>query len=109
MKERVTGLLEKMKLPASEKKGIRVGDLQKAAAVGKDPQAVGKVLSERPIRADHLEAALGKIWCPFRGVDCKELRENRFLITFFQESGKRHALDDGPWMFEKDLVVVGIC
>ena len=28
------------------------------------------------------------------------------MFTFHQETGKRKALDDGPWMFDKDLVVV---
>jgi hypothetical protein len=33
-------------------------------------------------------------------------RENKFLITFFQESGKKKALDKGPLMILKELLVV---
>ena len=40
------------------------------------------------------------------GVECKDLGDNRFLFTFLQGSGKRRALEDGPWMFRKDLVVM---
>lgn len=43
---------------------------------------------------------------PFEGVECKELGENRFLFTFLQGSRKRRALEDGPWMFGKDPVVM---
>lgn len=39
-------------------------------------------------------------------MECKDLGDNRFLLTFLQGSGKRRALEDGPWMFGKDLVVV---
>nr|AAM18736.1 putative reverse transcriptase [Oryza sativa Japonica Group] len=41
-----------------------------------------------------------------RKVSCKDLGENHFLFTFHQASGKRRALEDGPWMFNKDLVVM---
>jgi hypothetical protein len=41
-----------------------------------------------------------------KGVECRDLGENRFLFTFLQASGKRWALEDGPWMFGKDLVVM---
>ncbi|KAE8780285.1 LRR receptor-like serine/threonine-protein kinase FLS2 [Hordeum vulgare] len=40
------------------------------------------------------------------GIDCNKVGENLFVFTFNQESGKRRALEDGPWMFEKDQVVV---
>ena len=29
-----------------------------------------------------------------------------FMFTFYQESGKRKATNNGPWMLDKDLVVV---
>lgn len=53
-----------------------------------------------------MKLSLGKAWCPIKGIDCKEVEENTFLFTFFQESGKRKAIDCGPWMFAKELVVV---
>jgi hypothetical protein len=67
---------------------------------------VGKVFAERLVNPDGLAQALGKIWCPIKGVICKDLGENHFLLTFLQESGKRRALEDGSWMFGKDLVVM---
>jgi hypothetical protein len=50
---------------------------------------VAKVLADKPVRAEALELALGKIWCPIKGVQ-----------------GKRRAMEDRPWMFGKDLVVM---
>jgi hypothetical protein len=71
-----------------------------------DPQAVGKVLAEKLVNAEGLAQALGKIWCPIKGVTCKDWGRIFFLFTFHQASGKRRALEDGPWMFGKDLVVM---
>lgn len=39
-------------------------------------------------------------------MECRDLGENCFLFTFLQGLGKRRALEDGPWMFGKDLVVM---
>ena len=49
---------------------------------------------------------MGWIWCPARGISCKDLGDNVFLISFNQASGLRRALDDGPWMISKELLVV---
>jgi hypothetical protein len=102
----VKGLMERLKLSDQEKKGIKIGGSRAVMRGRGESQAVEKVLTEKPVRADALELSLGKVWCPIKGVECKDLGENRFLFTFLQVSGKRRALEDGPWMFGKDLVVV---
>jgi hypothetical protein len=33
-----------------------------------DPQAVGKVMAEKLVRAESLELSLGRIWCPLKGL-----------------------------------------
>lgn len=69
-------------------------------------QAVGKVMSEKLVHPDAICLTLGKIWCPIKGIDCKEIGVNQFLFTFHQEFGKRKAIEGGPWMFYKDLIMV---
>lgn len=71
-----------------------------------EAQAIGKVLADRPVNAEALSQALGNVWCPIRGIDCKDLGLNHFLFTFHQLAGKKRALDDGPWVFGKDLIVM---
>jgi hypothetical protein len=71
-----------------------------------EPQAVGKVLLEKPVPAEALELSLGRVWCFLKGVECRNLGENRFLFTFLHASGERQVPEDGPWMFGKDLVVM---
>ncbi|CAN6195050.1 unnamed protein product [Urochloa humidicola] len=104
--ETMEEMMERMKLSEAEKKGIRVEKTSTMGAKSPAPQAVGKVLAEKLAHADGIAQTLGRIWCPIKGINCKDLGENHFLFTFLQAAGKRRAMEDGPWMFGKDLVVV---
>jgi hypothetical protein len=64
------------------------------------------LFSERSVRSEVIEKSVGWIWCPARGISCKDLGDNVFLISFNQASGLRRALEDGPWMISKELLVV---
>lgn len=104
----VEGLMGRLKLSEVERGGVKIGGGSGGSRKSRimEPQAVGKVLADRLITSETLERSLGKVWCPIRGVTCKDLGENYFLFTFLQPSGKRRALEDGPWMISKDLVVM---
>jgi hypothetical protein len=69
-------------------------------------QALGKLLSEKPPFVDGMINSLGRIWCPLKGIRIKEMGNNVFLFTFLQTSGKSKVLDEGPWMFNKELLVI---
>jgi hypothetical protein len=104
--EALEGMLSGMKLSAAERKGIQV-EVDDGGRVGSaEPMAVEKVLAEKLVHVDGLANALGKIGCSIKGVACKDLGENHFLFTFHQAAGKRRALEEGPWMFGRDLVVM---
>ncbi|KAM0899427.1 hypothetical protein ACQ4PT_021295 [Festuca glaucescens] len=107
--DRVEGLMRGLKLSKAERKGVKIGgaggDLEKQGAV-KVMQAVGKVLAQKPVIADAVANALGPVWCPMKGVSCKELGEDIFLFNFYQAGGRKKAVDIGPWMFDKDLIVM---
>ncbi|KAK1696956.1 hypothetical protein QYE76_013653 [Lolium multiflorum] len=102
--EGVEGMLKKLQI-AERRKVVTLG--RPSASKKANPnQVVGKVLSEKLAHAVGIQDTLGKIWCPREGTICKELRRNVFLITFKQESGKRRALEGGPWLAGKDLLVL---
>jgi hypothetical protein len=67
---------------------------------------MGKLLANKPAHAEVIESALRPIWCPMKGIEVKDLGENIFLFTFFQAGGRKKAVETGPWMFEKDLLVM---
>jgi hypothetical protein len=104
--EKVEGLMKNLKLSVAENKGLQIGGLCSHDKVEGEPQALGKLLSEKPPFLKGMTRALGGIWCPLRGIRCKEMGENIFLFTFLQASGKRKALNEGPWTFNKELVVM---
>lgn len=96
----------KLRLSEVERGGVKIGSGGGQRSRVLDKQAVGKVLADRLVAPEILERSLGKIWCPIKGVSCKDLGENHFLFTFLQSSRKRRALEDGPWMICKDLIVM---
>jgi hypothetical protein len=104
--EKVEGMLERLKLTAAEQKRIRIDQGSHSRSKDADPHAVGKVFVDKLAYADGLAQTLVRIWCSIKGVTCKDSIENLFLFSFHQVSGKRRALEEGPWMFGKDLEVM---
>ena len=100
------GLMGKLCLTDEEQKGIKIAwaDSSKCGMV--EPQALGKLLSEKPALADALANSVGNVWCPIKGVECKELVDNVFRFTFHQPAGKRWALEGGPWMFGGEALIM---
>uniref|UniRef100_A0A453G075 Uncharacterized protein n=1 Tax=Aegilops tauschii subsp. strangulata TaxID=200361 RepID=A0A453G075_AEGTS len=71
--EGVEGKLKNLQLSEAEKKGIGIGKKQACSSQVSKLQAVGKLLSERLARAEHVGRSLGAVWIPFFGVECKDL------------------------------------
>lgn len=65
--EAVEGMLGKLKLSKAEKKEIRVDSKMSGKEVVRFPQAVGKILSEKPIPPMAVVQSVGRVWCPLRG------------------------------------------
>jgi hypothetical protein len=102
----VEGMLRSLKLSEAERARVKVGGaglLRRRG--GEDEKVVGKLLSEKQAHAGAIADTLGPIWCPMKGV-CKDLGENKFLFTFFQEGGRKKAVEEGPWTFDKALIVM---
>ncbi|RLM59154.1 retrotransposon protein, putative, unclassified [Panicum miliaceum] len=89
--EAVERMMERMKLSAAEKKGIRVEGSGPARARTLEAHAIGKVLADKLVSEEGLKQTLGRIWCPIKGI---------------LSAGKKRALEEGLWMFGKDLVVM---
>ncbi|KAK1693144.1 hypothetical protein QYE76_009841 [Lolium multiflorum] len=104
--EGVEGMMKKLQLSAEEKKGVKIGWVSGGQVGMVEPQALGRLFSEKPAFAEGLAGALGRAWCPLKGIHCKSVGENIFMFTFYQASGKRKALEEGPWMFENDLLLM---
>nr|XP_020171375.1 uncharacterized protein LOC109756956 [Aegilops tauschii subsp. strangulata] len=104
--EGVQRKLQSMKLSDAEKEEVQIGRRSATTQGPTKLEAIGKLMFDRSARVDALKTALGRVWCPFKGIECKDLGMNRFLFVFREEAGKRKALDGGPWMFNKKLLVI---
>ena len=83
--EDVEGQMRGLKLSVAEKKGLKIWEAEKGKTVdwvADDPQEVGKLFSEKLANEGVVGQTLGRIRCPIKGLDCKELRTNVFLFTF---------------------------
>ncbi|KAM0929083.1 hypothetical protein ACQ4PT_001842 [Festuca glaucescens] len=104
--ERMEGLMRGLRLSQAEMKGVKLSGEDPRKGKNVEPQAIGKLMLEKQAHPGAIENALGPIWCPMKGIDCKDLGDNVFLFTFKQEGGWKKAVENGPWMFEKELLVM---
>ncbi|KAI4981448.1 hypothetical protein ZWY2020_021940 [Hordeum vulgare] len=104
--ENMEGLMRSLRLSEEEQRGVKVVLRKGMAEAVAEAKAVGKVMTEKPIYADGLAIALGRAWCPLKGIRCKSMGGNVFLFTFLQEYGKHKAMKGGPWMMNNDLIVL---
>jgi hypothetical protein len=57
----VEGLMKKLQLSETEKKGLKLGWTSGDQVGMIDPKAMGKLMSEKPAFAEGISSALGKI------------------------------------------------
>jgi hypothetical protein len=104
--EGIGGKLKNLKLSEADNKSIKVGRKQACAPSTGNLQDMGKILSDRPAKAEYVKKTLGGIWSPFSEVVCKDMGRNRFLFSFFDEASMRKAMYNGPWDFNGSLIVM---
>ncbi|KAI7982559.1 Uncharacterized protein LOK49_LG15G00812 [Camellia lanceoleosa] len=67
---------------------------------------VGKLLTMRHFSMDALRSTLLSVWKASKGVVFKLLGNNLFLIQFGHIVDKRRVMANGPWSFDKHLVML---
>ncbi|XP_028075299.1 uncharacterized protein LOC114277599 [Camellia sinensis] len=66
---------------------------------------VGKLLTTRPFNFEALRTTLTAVWRASKGIVFKTLGDNLFLIKFGHIVDKRRVMLNGPWNFDKQLVM----
>ena len=105
-KENLEAFFGGLKLTDEERGAVKGAWQADHSESGRPPQAVGKLFSTKAGYVEGMVPTLGKIWCPVKGIRCRELGDNLFLFTFLQAGGKRRAVTEGPWEFGGDLLMV---
>ncbi|XP_019151044.1 PREDICTED: uncharacterized protein LOC109147843 [Ipomoea nil] len=67
---------------------------------------VGTLLTERSIKFNYMKETLSTIWRPVRGMVAKEISTNLFVFYFFHAKDMQRVLDDGPWSYDQNLLIL---
>lgn len=68
---------------------------------------VGSFLTNRKINFQAMQDTLASIWRPVKGVYMEETNTpNLFMFKFFHELDVQRVLDDGPWSFNNQALMV---
>lgn len=68
-------------------------------------ELVGRFLTDRPIKVEHMQQVMASIWQPLMGVRIVPLEENLFAFQFPHIRDLHKVVDDGPWSFENKTLV----
>lgn len=67
---------------------------------------VGTLLTEKTIKFSVMRDTMGTVWRPGKGMMVKEIQTNLYLFIFFHEKDMNRILEDGPWSFEQNLLIL---
>nr|GMD36157.1 uncharacterized protein LOC109167503 [Ipomoea batatas] len=67
---------------------------------------VGRIMTEKIVKFTFMRDTMASVWRPRYGIAAKDLQNNTFLFQFFHELDMQRALEDGPWSFEQNLLVL---
>jgi hypothetical protein len=74
--------MRSLKLSEAKMKGVEIGGERSRRIAHEELQAIGKSMSKKEAYPKALSNAIGLIWCPQKGMECKDLGENTFPIHF---------------------------
>ena len=49
---------------------------------GVELQVIAKLIQDKSVHVEALANALARVWCPLKGMDCKDMGENVFMFMF---------------------------
>ncbi|CAH9072521.1 unnamed protein product [Cuscuta europaea] len=67
---------------------------------------VGMLLTDKVVRFQIFNDLMAALWHPGKGVSIKEIDEKRYLIKKIHYVDMNHVLDNRPWLFDQNLLVL---
>ncbi|CAH9086813.1 unnamed protein product [Cuscuta epithymum] len=71
-----------------------------------DFPVVGVILTDRKVRFQSVQELFVSLWRPGRGMAVQEIDEKRYLFTFNHKIDMNRVIEDGPWLFERNLLML---
>ncbi|WOH01895.1 hypothetical protein DCAR_0521281 [Daucus carota subsp. sativus] len=97
-----------LSLNSDEEDGLILEDIPgNEGQEGMERCLVGKFVSTRKVNFMAMQDTLSSIWRPVKGVFMEETDQtNMFLFKFFHDRDMQRVLDDGPWTFNQQVLVI---
>ncbi|KAG8378914.1 hypothetical protein BUALT_Bualt07G0034200 [Buddleja alternifolia] len=74
----------------------------------KELMLVGRVLSLRPYNFEAFRNTIIRIIHPLQGLTVRKISVERFVFIFNHVADRQRALEERPWNFDKNLIVLAI-
>lgn len=68
-------------------------------------ELVGRLLTDRSIKFEHMQQVLASVWRLLMGVRILPLDDNHFIFQFPHVRDMNRVLNEGPWSFENQTLV----
>ncbi|KAI8007871.1 Uncharacterized protein LOK49_LG07G01649 [Camellia lanceoleosa] len=108
MADSLLDLTSTLSLTSEEDTVVSLGGDSTRLTMGKlDMYLVGKLLTRRPFNFDAMKSTLLSMWQPTKGMQVRVIGDNLFVFVFGHVLDKRRVLLNGPWTFDKHLLMLG--
>ncbi|XP_031127667.1 uncharacterized protein LOC116029767 [Ipomoea triloba] len=97
-----------LSIAAEDEGGLDAPDVDQPSGSVVYYELVGKLLTDRPVKFEHMQQILASVWRPLMGVRVIPLEENLFSFQLPHQRDMFRVLDDGPWSFENQTLVCNL-
>ncbi|XP_019186446.1 PREDICTED: uncharacterized protein LOC109181145 [Ipomoea nil] len=94
-----------LSLADEETGGLEAPELPTIPDAAIQHNLVGRFLSDRPIKIDHMQQVLASVWRPVMGMYAVTLADDLFLFQVPHPKDLQRVIADGPWAFDNQLLV----
>ncbi|XP_050232990.1 uncharacterized protein LOC126681492 [Mercurialis annua] len=106
MEEGLVAACSQLRLTEDEQETITLEDVINDNAKEKaELSLVGKLLTQKPYNLIHMKNALISAWKLAIGFTIRDIGDDLFICEFFSKLDKNRILHDGPWNFDKQLIL----
>ncbi|CAI9787156.1 unnamed protein product [Fraxinus pennsylvanica] len=100
------GLCERLSLKEMEEDGLLLEEslVEEMIARGKKC-LIFKLLTVKHFNKEALKSTMKKVWSASRLISIRDLSPNLFIVEFGDERGKEKVKREGPWSFDRHLVI----
>ncbi|XP_019149880.1 PREDICTED: uncharacterized protein LOC109146685 [Ipomoea nil] len=85
--------------------GLEAPDIHTIQTTNSHHDLVGRFLTDRPIKFDHMQQVLASVWRPVMGMRVLPMDDNLIVFQFPHLKDLQRVIDDGPWSFENQTLV----